>query len=118
MGSGNVLKIQKMLHHCVEHLEEAKTPHQQVAVISIALIASSEEIGNEMAMRSMNHILQYCDVGVKRAVPLAMAILHLSNPKVNVMDLLLKLSHDEDTELSQRAMLAMGLIGAGSNNSR
>lgn len=34
------------------------------------------------------------------------------------MDLLLKLSHDEDTELSQRAMLAMGLIGAGSNNSR
>ena len=57
MGSGNVLKVQKMLHHCVEHLEESKSQHQQVAVLSIALIASSEEIGNEMAMRSLNHIL-------------------------------------------------------------
>jgi len=82
------------------------------------LIASSEDIGNEMVMRSLNHILQYCDVTVKRAVPLALAILNLSNPKINTMDLLLKLSNDDDNELSQRSILAMGLIGAGSNNSR
>lgn len=65
--------------------------------MSIAMIASSEEIGNEMAMRSMNHILQYCDISAKRAVPLALAILNLSNPRINVMDLLHKLCHDEDT---------------------
>jgi len=53
-----------------------------------------------MVMRSLNHILQYCDVTVKRAVPLALAILNLSNPKINTMDLLLKLSNDDDNELS------------------
>ena len=34
------------------------------------------------------------------------------------MDLLLKLAHDPDTELNYRSVLCLGLIGAGSNNSR
>jgi 26S proteasome regulatory subunit N1 len=34
------------------------------------------------------------------------------------MDQLLKLSHDPDPELAYRAILSLGLIGAGSNNSR
>ena len=34
------------------------------------------------------------------------------------MDLLLKLAHDPDNELSLRAVLCLGLIGAGTNNSR
>jgi len=87
-------------------------------VLSIAIIASSEEIGNEMAIRTMNHILQFCEYPVKRAIPLALALMHLSNPKIGTMDMLLKLSHDMDNELSQRAIIAMGLIGAGTNNSR
>jgi 26S proteasome regulatory subunit N1 len=118
VGSGNVLKVQKMLHHCIDHLEEKDSAFQALAVLGIALIASSEDIGNEMALRTMNHILQYCDLNVKRAVPLALAALCLSNPKITVMDLLSKLSHDSDAEMSQRAIIALGLIGAGTNNSR
>ncbi len=57
MGSGNVLKVQKMFNYCVEHLEEKKSAYQQIAVIGIALIASSEDIGNEMAMRAFNHLI-------------------------------------------------------------
>lgn len=34
------------------------------------------------------------------------------------MDILLKLSHDPDPELAYRAIIGLGLIGAGSNNSR
>ena len=34
------------------------------------------------------------------------------------MDLLLKLAHDPDQELSHRAILGLGLLGAGTNNSR
>ena len=159
VGSGNVLKVQQMFHHCVVP-EEKKTEEeaqneananpqrpaglnpgapgqnaqaqaqkpaqdpttlkdfQQVAVLAIGLIASSEEIGNDMAMRGLNHVLQYCDLNVKRAVPLALALLNISNPKIGVMDLLTKLSHDQDEELSFRAILALGFIGAGTNNAR
>jgi 26S proteasome regulatory subunit N1 len=34
------------------------------------------------------------------------------------MDLLLKLAHDPDQELSYRAVLSLGILGAGTNNSR
>lgn len=89
-----------------------------MAVIGIALIAGSEDVGNKMASRTLHHIFQYCELPIKRAVPIAVALLNVSNPDVNVTDLLTKLAHNEDVEISQRAIFAFGLIGLGTNNSR
>lgn len=71
-----------------------------------------------MAMRLLNHVLHFGKPEKKRIVPLALAMLNLSNPKIQVMDLLVKLAYDTDTETAQKAIFALGLIGAGSNNSR
>jgi 26S proteasome regulatory subunit N1 len=69
-GSGNVLKIQQLLRSCAEHIEDPLAcQHQSVAVIGIALIAMGENVGSEMAMRSFDHLLQYGELGVRRAVP-------------------------------------------------
>lgn len=57
-GSGHVLKVQKMLHVCSDHLEE-NNAHQAMAVIGISLIAMGEELGSEMALRTFDHLLQY-----------------------------------------------------------
>lgn len=112
------MKIQKLLQVCGDHLEEKDAGHQAVAVLGIALIACSEDVGNEMALRSMNHLLQYGEITIKRAIPVALALLNISNPKIGVQDLLSKLAYDSDAELSQRAVIALGLIGAGTNNAR
>lgn len=61
-----------------------KDEYKSIAVIGIALIATSEEIGNNMALRMMDHLMQVGSLTVKRAVPLAIAILHLSNPNINI----------------------------------
>eukprot|EP00164_Ancoracysta_twista_P000419 GFYU01000568.1.p1 GENE.GFYU01000568.1~~GFYU01000568.1.p1 ORF type:complete len:882 (-),score=333.91 GFYU01000568.1:196-2841(-) len=116
-GTGNVLKIQKMLHICSEHLEK-DNEHQAVAVLGIALISMAEDIGSEMAFRTMDHILQYADINTRRAVPLAIGLLSMSNPRVSAIETLSKLSHDTDPQLAQSAIFAMGLIGAGTNNAR
>jgi 26S proteasome regulatory subunit N1 len=116
-GSGNVLKVQEMLHHCSEHLTE-DADHQMAAVIGIGLITMGESVGTEMALRSFDHLLHYCELPIKRAVPLALAILHTSNPDFGVIDQLSRLSHDPDAEISQNAILAMGIVSAGTNNSR
>lgn len=116
-GSGNVLKVQEMLHHCSEHLTE-DAEHQMAAVIGIGLITMGESVGAEMALRSFDHLLHYCELPIKRSVPLALAILNVSNPDFSVIDQLSRLSHDPDTEISQNAILAMGLVSAGTNNSR
>merc|ERR1719335_1029076 len=77
-----------------------------------------EDIGAEMAVRTLDHILQYGDLVLRRAVPLALALLHISNPKVTVIDTLSKLSHDSDSDVALGAIFSMGIIGAGTNNAR
>jgi 26S proteasome regulatory subunit N1 len=81
-GTGNVLKVQGLLHHCDEHIvtskdkeegasnqenkEEGKeeipeTPaddtFQVFAVLGVALVAMGEDIGAEMSLRQFNHLV-------------------------------------------------------------
>lgn len=78
-GTGNVLKIQSMLHHCADHhtpssdsvtdddqakdddkvdeVPEQTTLHQQLAVLGIAIIAMGEEVGAEMSLRHFGHLV-------------------------------------------------------------
>lgn len=118
-GSGNVLHIQKLLHLCAEHKDQEKDSiHQIAAVIGVALISFGEEIGSEMCMRTLHHLLQYGEPTIRRTVPLAMGLLKVSNPEVQTLDLLNKLAYDADKQVSKSAILALGLVGAGTNNSR
>ncbi|KAK2663183.1 hypothetical protein Ddye_001757 [Dipteronia dyeriana] len=116
-GTGNVLKVQNLLGHCAQHLEKGET-HQGPAVLGIAMVAMAEELGLEMAIRSLEHLLQYGEQNIRRAIPLALGLLCISNPKVNVMDTLSRLSHDTDSEVAMAAVISLGLIGAGTNNAR
>lgn len=116
-GTGNVLKVQNLLGHCAQHLEKGES-HQGPAVLGIAMVAMAEELGIEMAIRSLEHLLQYGEQNIRRAVPLALGLLCISNPKVNVMDTLSRLSHDSDSEVAMAAVISLGLIGAGTNNAR
>jgi len=71
-----------------------------------------------MCLRTMNHLLQYGEPSIRRTVPLAMGLLRVSSPDMNTMDLLNKLAYDSDADVSMSAIFALGLIGAGTNNSK
>ena len=72
-----------MLHICAEHMKEEKDAiHQIAAVLGISMISFGEDIGQEMCLRSMNHLLQYGEPIIKRTVPLAIGLLRVSNPEV------------------------------------
>ena len=150
-GTGNVLKIQSLLHICSEHFEPEKeketdkkdkkgksegdkkaetdkkaaessppdlSSQQAVAVIGLALIAMGEDIGGEMLFRHFGHLLRYCEPAIRRAVPLALGLISVSNPQLNILDTLTKFSHDTDVEVAHNSIFALGLIGAGTNNAR
>lgn len=117
-GTGNVLKVQEMLRGCAEHLEAKDALHQIASVLGVAIIAMGEDIGKEMAFRTMNHLLQYGEPIIRKTVPLAIGLMSLSNPDIVTMDILTKLTYDSDKEVAQSAIFALGLIGAGTNNSR
>jgi len=143
-GTGNVLKIQQLLHICSEHYEAEKEPEkkdkkkdekkeeesskeetavdlsgqQAIAVLGLGLIAMGEDIGCEMMYRTLGHLMRYCEPVIRRAVPLALALTSVSNPKLTLLDTLSKFSHDSDAEVAQNAIFGLGMIGAGTNNAR
>lgn len=142
-GTGNVLRIQRLLHICSEHYEApekeerkekdatkkeadgaAASAHvdlssqQAVSVIGVAVIAMGEDIGAEMAFRAFGHLLRYGEPSIRRAVPLALGLISVSNPRLSVLDTLSKFSHDTDSEVALNSIFALGLVGAGTNNAR
>ncbi|KAG5635729.1 hypothetical protein H0H81_010267 [Sphagnurus paluster] len=140
-GTGNVLKVQAMLHHCDEHIdttgadkdkdkakdgkekEETKDEKrddtfQSFAVLAVALIAMGEDIGAEMSLRQFNHLMHYGEPVIRKAVPLAIGLVSTSNPQLPILDTLSKYSHDNDLAVALNAIFAMGLVGAGTNNAR
>lgn len=87
-------------------------------MLGLALIAMGEDIGSEMAFRHFGHLLRYCEPAIRRAVPLALGLISVSNPQLNILDTLSKFSHDSDAEVAHNSIFALGLIGAGTNNAR
>ena len=49
-----------------------------------------------------------CCAICRQAVPLTLAILNVSNPSLNAVDTLSRLSHDTDIQVAQNAVLALG----------
>ncbi|VDN96316.1 unnamed protein product [Rodentolepis nana] len=92
--------------------------HQGLAVLGVAIIAMGEEVGLDMAFRMFGHLLRFGETPIKRIVPLALALCYVSNPQLKVLDTLSKFSHDSDAELCFNSILAMGIVGAGTNNAR
>jgi len=135
-GTGNVLKIQSMLHLCNEHIDttdkdkdkessnnkdkdkDVEDIFQAYAVLAIGLIAMGEEVGQEMVLRQFGHLMHYGEGVIRKAVPLAMGLVSASNPQMRVYDTLSRYSHDNDTEVAINAIFSMGLVGAGTNNAR
>ena len=117
-GSGNVSKVQELMQIIAKSSDEINPKVQAIAVIGCSLIAIGEEVGMEMLSRSFNNFLQFGDINTKKAVSLAIALLNLSNPKVQVIDSLTKFCYDTDRTVAMNAIFSMGLVSSGSNHSR
>lgn len=139
-GTGNVLKIQQLLHICAEQPKEEEESaekkeddkekekdaeaesqdmtYQAIAVLGLALIAMGEEVGEQMVLRQFGHLMAYGNATIRKAVPLALGLISASNPQLTIMDSLSKYSHNEDLAVASSAVIGLGLIGAGTNNAR
>jgi 26S proteasome regulatory subunit N1 len=98
--------------------EPWRTAHLGAAVLGVALVALGEDCGAQMASRSLEHVLQYGEPGARRGVPVALALLNASSPGARAVDTLARLSHDADADVARAAVLALGVVGAGTNNAR
>uniref|UniRef100_A0A3P9A4G6 26S proteasome non-ATPase regulatory subunit 2 n=1 Tax=Esox lucius TaxID=8010 RepID=A0A3P9A4G6_ESOLU len=121
-GSGNVLKVQQLLHICSEHYEakEKEEDKDKKDKKDKDKKESAADMGSHQLNKedlSVNQ-LRYGEPTLRRAVPLALALISVSNPRLNILDTLSKFSHDADPEVSHNSIFAMGMVGSGTNNAR
>ncbi|CAK9806013.1 26S proteasome non-ATPase regulatory subunit 2 [Anthophora quadrimaculata] len=88
---------------------------QAIATLGVAAIGLGE--GKENS-RIFGQIGRYGSIFARRAMPLALGLSFLSNPDLSVLDVLNKYSHDNDSDVANNAIFALGLVGAGTNNAR
>ena len=67
----------------------------EVVLMSPSLISTHTLLLSQMSLRTFDHLLHYGELPVKRVVPLALALLYVSNPDYSVIDQLSRLSHDQ-----------------------
>ena len=63
-------------------------------------------------------ILKFANINAQRVVPLLLVLTSLSNPKAELIDVLSKLALHIDESISFNAILALGLVGCGTQNFR
>ncbi|KAA6401317.1 MAG: putative 26S proteasome non-ATPase regulatory subunit 2 [Streblomastix strix] len=108
-GTGNVIIIQKLLHECTK-------PGKEVAIIGIALVAFGEKLGQEMALRHFERMIQYGTPAMRVYIPIALGLLSVSNPTLGCLPFLSKMTHDVNNDVCMSALLGLGLMAAGTNN--
>lgn len=131
-GSGNVIKIQELLGICTaaaaaQSQSQSDDPSTATvgsgnantfAVLGIALISMMEDTGREMSLRLFSHLMHFGSADVRKAVPLALALQHVSNPVPAVVEILGKYSHDHEKAVAVNSAFGLGLVAAGTNNAK
>nr|XP_012141688.1 PREDICTED: 26S proteasome non-ATPase regulatory subunit 2 isoform X4 [Megachile rotundata] len=115
--SRNAESPEKKTKKSEEKLEGSKEigSTQAIATLGVAAVGLGE--GKEDS-RIFGQIGRYGPISARRAMPLALGLSFLSNPDLAVLDVLNKYSHDNDAEVTNNAIFALGLVGAGTNNAR
>lgn len=119
IGTTNVLLVQKYMQLAAkEAANDSEAELQAVALLGVALLSIAEPSGRSIFMRLIHQILYYATPALKRVVPVMLTIMGIVNSNIQISDMLFKLAHDEDSELAYRAIFGLGIVSAGTNNSR
>lgn len=91
---------------------------QMLSIIGIGLVSISDQLNSEMVFQTFIRFLKLGSVRIKSSVLIAIALTNLSDPKMNVIELLHKYCHFTDENVAINAILALGFVCAGTNHSR
>ncbi|KAF7684778.1 26S proteasome regulatory subunit RPN1 [Astathelohania contejeani] len=114
-GTGNTNIIEELL---TESFDNDTTNNTNIGLLSVALVALGDELSTKMITRLIRSSGMLNLPKLKSAIPLCLALLYPSTPEVEVIDDLVKLLNSGDTDVVLNTIIALGLVGAGTNNTR
>ena len=87
-------------------------------MIGVTLISISEMIGTEIIIRYIHKVMHYGNKKLKKVIPIMLTLLGIVKLDIKVTDMLYKMAHNEDKEIALRSLFGLGVIAAGTNNSK
>nr|UXY88382.1 hypothetical protein Cry52Nrm3_p021 [Cryptomonas curvata] len=90
----------------------------ELGIIGISLLTIGDQIASHMAMRIYGYFLLSPNLEIRRITTLAVGLLYISNPSTNACDYMIRLTNDNDWIIIRNAVFSLGLMGAGTGNSR
>lgn len=88
------------------------------AILSAAAISMGDETATQMGTRVIEAAMLIDSPEIQIALPMGLALLYSSNPKVEVTDTLKRCAHSGDISVVVSSIAALGIVSAGTNNSR
>lgn len=107
----NRYPINNVADHFLSHLPT-------IHVLSIYINSFNDVVSQEVIITFSNHFLQLDNVFAKRAIPIGLSLTFASNPNPFVLDILAKLTRNEDGHIAINSIIAIGIVAAGTNNVR
>ncbi|KAI5190182.1 26S proteasome regulatory subunit N1 [Nematocida sp. AWRm77] len=128
-GTGNSKVLHSLLRDALEESSPASTEEEEgdtgyfeykhvFAILGVSLLSVGEETLSQMATHILEGATLLDNPRVQMAVPLALSLLHMSTAKVEVIDSLKRCVHNGNSLVIVSSLAALGLVSAGSNNSR
>lgn len=114
LGSGSPDLIEEILNSVFT--EEVEPLNESLGFLSAALVGLGDPLASQMIENQLMSALHLNNDHIKKVVPLSLSILYASTNKQSVIDYLERSIHSTETE--NVAVVALGLIGAGTKNSK
>lgn len=87
-------------------------------VLGLGAVAGSDAVLSDTLITFADKLLKVANLHAQRVVPLMLALSNLSTPRPELVDDLARLALHSDATLSYNAIIALGLVGAGTGNNR
>nr|XP_027202824.1 26S proteasome non-ATPase regulatory subunit 2-like [Dermatophagoides pteronyssinus] len=94
------------------------TQKAEIVQLFYPIILAYSEPNRIIIITFSNHFLQLDNVFAKRAIPIGLSLTFASNPNPFVLDILAKLTRNEDGHIAINSIIAIGIVAAGTNNVR
>ena len=90
----------------------------ELGILGISVLTFGDEIASHMVMRIYSYFLMFSSSEIRRITTLAIGFLYISKPTTDACEYMIKLTNDNDWIIIKNAIFSLGLIGAGTGNTR
>ncbi|EIJ94723.1 uncharacterized protein NEPG_00247 [Nematocida parisii ERTm1] len=119
IGTGNTQAIYDILKEALNEQTNNENDYREVfGILGVALISLGDDTLVQMAGHILEGSMLLDTYKVQMAIPMAYSLLYLSTGKTEVIDILRRCMHSTNSSVVLSSIIGLGLVSAGTNNSR